>query len=470
MDVNGILRSFLANLDEDILSYIISVVDDLSLIEKKSAQTLQEIISPYLLDSNFVNTEEEANDICQKISVQFGGSGLNNRNVTVEEALPILLSAPVKMNDLSTLKPVKKTYGGAILHEEDSGFSNVSGSVSLSSNTQYDSSSIPTTAKQMRRQKKVSEQLARAIFAENLLRAAQAAEQSKARMTAILASRNAGRQGLTGVNLDRFSLAHPSGTGDLLTDVSLTMTPGRRYGLIGRNGAGKSTLLRVLANYQLEGLNHLRILLVDQHVEGDDDSAMQWVLRSDVERTALLEQEIRLNTYLHTTDTSLLPPDLKNVNIELALTECYERMDAISISTSEQRARKILLALGFTDKMMLKPTNELSGGWAMRAALAAAVYIKPTLLLLDEPTNHLDLHALVWLEDWLINHYDGMLLVVSHDRYFLNDICTDILELRSLLAGQKKSSLEQYSGKYIFVYCILFVIVYGSLQTMFIIY
>lgn len=444
MDVSSVLRSFLANLDEDILSYIISVVDDLSANERKSPQTLKEIISPYLLDASFVSTEEEADDICQKISVKFGGSGLGNHKV-VEEA-PVLLLAPVKMNDLDSLKPVKKTYGGAILHEEDTGFPSATGSVSLTSNTQYDSSSIPVTAKQMRRQKKLSEQQARAIQAEKLAREAQAAEQSKARMAAILASRSAGRQGLTGLNLERFSLSHPSGTGDLLTDVSLTLTPGRRYGLIGRNGAGKSTLLRVLANYQLEGLTHLRILLVDQHVEGDDDSAMRWVLRADVERTALLEQEARLNSFLHTTDSSQLPPDLKNVNIELALTECYERMDAISVSTAEQRARKILLALGFTDKTMLKPTNELSGGWAMRAALAAAIYIKPTLLLLDEPTNHLDLHALVWLEDWLINHYDGMLLVVSHDRYFLNDICTDILELRSLLAGQKKNSLEHYSG------------------------
>jgi ATPase subunit of ABC transporter with duplicated ATPase domains len=135
-------------------------------------------------------------------------------------------------------------------------------------------------------------------------------------------------------------------------------------------------------------------------------------------------------------------------------------MDTIGVSSAEQRARKILLALGFTDKTMMKPTNELSGGWAMRAALAAAIYIKPTLLLLDEPTNHLDLHALVWLEDWLVNHYDGMLLVVSHDRYFLNDICTDILELRSLLAGQKKSSLEQYSGKRNYYYYYYYYIVF----------
>ena len=97
---------------------------------------------------------------------------------------------------------------------------------------------------------------------------------------------------------------------------------------------------------------------------------------------------------------------------------------------------------------MDKPTNKLSGGWAMRAALAAAVFVKPNLLLLDEPTNHLDLHALVWLETWLTNHFGGITVIVSHDRFFLDATCTDMLELRSTLAGQKANTLEHYSGDY----------------------
>ena len=130
--------------------------------------------------------------------------------------------------------------------------------------------------------------------------------------------------------------------------------------------------MRALANYKFDGLMHLKILLVDQHIEGDDDSALQWLLRADVERTALLEEEARLSLYLHDDEKDTpLPPDLKNVNIELALTECYERMDAIGVSTAEQRARKILVGLGFAadGSMMDRPTSELSGGWAMRAAL-----------------------------------------------------------------------------------------------------
>ena len=165
----------------------------------------------------------------------------------------------------------------------------------------------------------------------------------------------------------------------------------------------------------------------------------------------MLEEEAKLNKFLFENaenSTCVLPEELKGVNLEVALQECYERMDIIGVSSAPHRARRILSGLGFSPSMLDKPTNKLSGGWAMRAALAAAVFVKPNLLLLDEPTNHLDLHALVWLETWLANHFGGIAVIVSHDRFFLNAICTDIIELRSTLAGQKSNSLEQYSGDY----------------------
>lgn len=203
------------------------------------------------------------------------------------------------------------------------------------------------------------------------------------------------------MNIDKFALPHPSGQGDLLSDASLVLSPGRRYGLVGKNGAGniivlihflrklieplgKSTLLRALAHYKLEGLTHLRIMLVDQHVEGDSNTPLEWVLNADIERTALLKEEEVLSAHLYGTASDPLPEELKNVNLELAHQECLERMDLIGVSTAEMRAKKILTGLGFDDSMMVKPTNKLSGGWAMRAALAAAVFVKPNLLLLDE--------------------------------------------------------------------------------------
>ena len=126
---------------------------------------------------------------------------------------------------------------------------------------------------------------------------------------------------------------------------------------------------------------------------------IQWVLKADVERTALIAEESRLTRYLHlgtttgddhdediniTTDSTILPMDLCGVNIELALTACYERMDSIGVDGAEGRAVKVLKGLGFTDETLNTPTNLLSGGWAMRAALGAALYMQADLLLLDE--------------------------------------------------------------------------------------
>lgn len=148
-------------------------------------------------------------------------------------------------------------------------------------------------------------------------------------------------------------------------------------------------------------------------------------------------------------DSVSIPEDLVGVNIELALQEVYERMQAIGVNTAEARAIKILTGLGFDrETLSTTPTQSLSGGWAMRAALAAALFVKPDLLLLDEPTNHLDLHALVWLEAYLKHGFEGIALIVSHDEYFLDEVCTDILEMRSPLAGAKKGTLTHFSGDY----------------------
>lgn len=98
----------------------------------------------------------------------------------------------------------------------------------------------------------------------------------------------------------------------------------------------------------------------------------------------MIEEEAKLSQYLHAASDSELPPELKGVNIDVALAECYERMDAIRADSAEMRAVKVLSGLGFTEETMQTPTNLLSGGWTMRAALAAALYIQPDVLLLDE--------------------------------------------------------------------------------------
>lgn len=376
--VESVLNKTLPNFDEELLGYLGSILEEWSIDERRNIGQLKETIAPFIVDTSYAD-EAGADSLCRDISIAFGGSGYNknnnggggNCNSSSSSAgdAPILLSAPIKMIDNAPLlNNVKATYGGAVLADA------TDSEVKLSSNSQLDVSAIPTTQKQLRKMRKENEVLQKILKSESIARAALAAELAEARMAAIRASRATGRQANTGVNIEKLTLPHPSGTGDLLTDMPLMLAPGRRYGLVGRNGAGKSTLLRCLANYKVEGLMHLRILLVEQHVEGDDDSALQWLLRADVERTSLIEDEARLNNYLHNAadDTAApLPDDLKGVNLEMALQEVYERMDAIGVHTAETRARKILLGLGFTVSMMERPTSDLSGGWAMRAALGA---------------------------------------------------------------------------------------------------
>jgi ATP-binding cassette subfamily F protein 3 len=108
------------------------------------------------------------------------------------------------------------------------------------------------------------------------------------------------------------------------------------------------------------------------------------------------------------------------------LTEIYEKLDEIDADQAEPKARVLLHGLGFTQTMQDQPTKNLSGGWRMRVALAKVLFCEPEILLLDEPTNHLDLDAVMWLQDYLIN-WPKTLLVVSHARSFLNNVCTDIV-------------------------------------------
>lgn len=231
MNVERVLNTLLPNFDEDVLSYLISVVSDMSDHERKSATILKETVAPFLIDSNFVSTQEEADELCQKMSLQFGGSGLSIfRNSHMEDDdQPSLLVAPIKMIDssCSLLKKEKQTYGGVVMASED-------GSLQFSTNSQYDAAALPTTSKQARKLRKINEQQQRAVRVEALARQKGEHEMAMARMSAIKASRAAGKQYLSGLQLERFCLPHPSGTGDLLTDASLSLVPGRRYGLIGR--------------------------------------------------------------------------------------------------------------------------------------------------------------------------------------------------------------------------------------------
>ena len=161
--------------------------------------------------------DEGSEKLCKDISIAFGGSGYKNNPITAADDAPLLLSAPVRISDNAPdLKNVKKTYGGAVIAGADDG-SDPSPSGPLSSNSLMDASAIPTTQKQLRKMRKENEVLQKILKAESLARSTAAAEMAAARMAAIKASRSAGRQANTGVNIERLSLPHPSGANESTT-------------------------------------------------------------------------------------------------------------------------------------------------------------------------------------------------------------------------------------------------------------
>merc|ERR1719362_902336 len=215
---------------------------------------------------------------------------------------------------------------------------------------------------------------------------------------------------------------------ELLLNTDFTLNQGRRYGLIGRNGAGKSTMLREVAHYKLDKFpKNLKVLLVEQEVTGDDRRPIEWVLDSDVERSMLIAEQKELQAKGDGADADRLKA-------------LASRLEEISAHDAESRVGRILRGLQFTDELLQTPTKSLSGGWRMRVSLASALFAQPELLLLDEPTNHLDFPAVLFLEEYLCS-FKNTCLLVSHDRTFLNSVCTDII----FLNGKK---LTYYKGDY----------------------
>lgn len=219
----------------------------------------------------------------------------------------------------------------------------------------------------------------------------------------------------------------------LLEETDLIINHGRKYGLIGPNGSGKSTLLKHISLRHIHIPSHIKILHVEQEVEGTEESVLGAVLSADRERTTLLAEEKTLKIiYKQQTDIGSEASE--------RLVEIWTRLRVIGSHTAESRAAVILSGLQFTLEMQKKPTKEFSGGWRMRVALACALFVQPALLILDEPTNHLDLDASIWLETYL-QKYNKTLLLVSHDREFLNETVTDIIDLRN-------KKLNYYKGNY----------------------
>ncbi|UHM92498.1 ABC transporter ATP-binding protein [Rahnella victoriana] len=226
------------------------------------------------------------------------------------------------------------------------------------------------------------------------------------------------------------SLQIRRGTNVLLDNASATINPGQKVGLVGKNGCGKSTLISLLKGEMSADAGNLTfpsnwaLAWVNQETPALDEPAIEYVIDGDREFRQLEAQLQQAN-------------DRDDGH---AIATLHGKLDAINAWTIPARAASLLSGLGFTQNQLQQPVKSFSGGWRMRLNLAQALICRSDLLLLDEPTNHLDLDAVIWLEKWL-KGYTGTLVLISHDRDFLDPIVDKILHI-------EQQSLNEYTGNY----------------------
>lgn len=404
-----ILKNEFPQIDSELFEYITGVLDSGG-SEFEDAEEVFEAIGGFLQDVGDKN-EDDIREICFQM---FNTLHLTKCNSGKQQ---MLLEAPVQLSQVSA-------------DAAASSANDVHGiwMIKRNQNTTVDAKKLEKAeaklkAKHERRNEKDSQKTTSPVVLEEAS-ASQASSKKENRVE------SSGKNRSYDIRIENFDVSF--GERCLLQGAELSLASGRRYGLIGRNGLGKTTLLKMLASRSLRVPSHISILHVEQEVAGDDTIALQSVLESDTVREELLKEERLLNAHI----ANGTADGLESVR----LSEIYARLEEIEADKAPARASVILAGLGFSPKMQQQATKEFSGGWRMRLALARALFARPDLLLLDEPTNMLDVRAILWLENYL-QTWLSTILVVSHDRNFLNAVVTDIIHLHS-------QRLESYRGDY----------------------
>lgn len=263
------------------------------------------------------------------------------------------------------------------------------------------------------------------------------------------------------IRIDNFTLS--IGQRSLLTDTTLKINVMNKYGLIGKNGIGKSTLLAKLARYEIEEIKKdISIACIEQDLFLEDVTVLECVLMVDklrhdllteLERLELKKSKSALDGGCPNGETQQGDAKQKREeeavdqegegdekDIDLKILTIYEKLNSINYLEAEKEASKILCGLGFDSNLQKKKVNSLSGGMRMRLCLSRILFSNNDIILLDEPTNHLDIYTIQFLIDY-IKKLNKTCIIVSHDRDFLNEVCTDIIHFH-------QKELTYYSGNY----------------------
>eukprot|EP00315_Gephyrocapsa_oceanica_P024718 CAMPEP_0185468454 /NCGR_PEP_ID=MMETSP1365-20130426/97738_1 /TAXON_ID=38817 /ORGANISM="Gephyrocapsa oceanica, Strain RCC1303" /LENGTH=897 /DNA_ID=CAMNT_0028075193 /DNA_START=42 /DNA_END=2736 /DNA_ORIENTATION=- len=471
--------TLLAGLDEDVLEYLVTMLEG-----DEEQEAMEATVAEFLLSTEHVATEEEATAKCRELFAALSCAGAADAAETAAAPEPELKALEQKTSiaesDSHLFRDVSKDELGGRLVDLDEALEvrrkrkarqeaelravRAAHSRVLAQRAAEDAAlAAATTAAVELRAKQGAYTGAVEAKPFSLPNPGGGAEGVRAAHSRVLAQRAAedaalaaattaavelrAKQGAyTGaVEAKPFSLPNPGGGRDLLEKASFTLVRGRIYALIGRNGKGKSTLLRALASRLVGDIPPaLTVHYVSQEVQLDEErlgwTPGQVVVHADVERRLLLAEAEQLDSL----ELAAAASDEQTGRLQ----EVRSRLELIEAHTAEERAMSLLTNLGFSAELRARRMEALSGGWRVRTALAAAIFARPDLLLLDEPTNHLSIGAVLWLARELSTSptwQQRMVVVVSHDRVFLDEVATDTLHV-SGAARQLTQSRGNYSG------------------------